>query len=89
MLAFLAPPKGVLDPLRTSDCTIAVFSGGLGSTECEALSMILVATELRKLGFELERTTYKRTRVCVRSVLAFSAFLRVCWSRPVYLTILS
>ena len=53
----LSPPKGVLEPPRTSDCTNAVFSGGLGSTGCEALGLVLVVTELRELGFQLERAT--------------------------------
>ena len=50
-------PQGVLEPPRTSDCTIAVVSGGLGSTRCEAPSPVLVVTELRELVFQLERPT--------------------------------
>ena len=57
MLAFLAPPQGMLEPPRTSDCTIAVVFGGLGSTWCEAPSQVLVVTELRELVFQLERPT--------------------------------
>ena len=50
-------PQCVLEPPRTSDCTIVVFSGGLGSTECEASSPVLVLTKLRELVFQLERPT--------------------------------
>ena len=50
-------PKGVLEPPRTSDCTIVVVSGGLGSPECEAPSPFLVVTELRELVFQLEMPT--------------------------------
>ena len=50
-------PQGVLEPPRTSDCTIVVVSGGLGSTGCEAPSPVLVVTELRELVFQLERPT--------------------------------
>ena len=50
-------PQGVLEPPRTSDCTIVVVSGGLGSTRCEAPSPVLVVTELRELVFQLERPT--------------------------------
>ena len=42
---------GVLEPPRTSDCTIVVVYGGLGSPECEAPSPFLVVTELRELVF--------------------------------------
>ena len=47
--------QGLLEPPRTSDCTIAVVSGGLRSTGCEAPSPVLVVTELRELFFQLER----------------------------------
>ena len=50
-------PLGVLELPRTSDCTIAVVSGGLGSTGYEAPSPVLVVTELRELVFQLERAT--------------------------------
>ena len=76
---------GVLDPPRASDCPIVVVSGGLGSTRCEAPSPVLVVTELRVLVFQLERPTGKHTGVCLRSLLAFLASLRVCWSRHVHL----
>ena len=49
--------QGALEPPRTSDCTIAVVSGGLGSTRCEASSPVLVVTEPRELVFQLERPT--------------------------------
>ena len=42
---------GLLKPLRTSDCTIVVVSGGIGSTRCEEPSPVLVETELRELVF--------------------------------------
>ena len=51
------PFQAVLEPPRTSDCTIAVVSGGLGSTRCEAPSPFLVVSELRELVFQLERAT--------------------------------
>ena len=54
---FFGLPKGVLEPPRTSDCTMVVVSGGLGSTRCEAPSPVLVVTELRELVFQLERPT--------------------------------
>ena len=47
----------LLEPPRTSDCTIVVVFGGLGSTGCEAPSPVLVVTELRELVFQLERPT--------------------------------
>ena len=50
-------PRGVLEPPRASDCTIAVVSGGLGSTGSEAPSPVLVVTDLRELVFQLERAT--------------------------------
>ena len=50
-------PQGVLEPPRTSYCTIAVVSGGLGSTRCEAPNPFLVVSELRELVFQLERAT--------------------------------
>ena len=50
-------PQGALEPPLTSDCTIVVVSGGLGSTQCEAPSPVLVVTELRELVFQLERAT--------------------------------
>ena len=50
-------PQGVLEPPRTSDCTIVVVYGGLGSPECEAPSPFLVVTELRELVFQMERPT--------------------------------
>ena len=43
--------QGVLEPPPTYDCTIAVVSGGLGSTGYEAPSPVLVVTELRELVF--------------------------------------
>ena len=49
--------QGEFELLRTSDCTIAVVSGGLESTGCEAPSPVLVVTELRELVFQLERPT--------------------------------
>ena len=49
--------KGLLEPPRISDCTIAVFSGGLGSYHCEVPSSVLDATELHELAFRLERPT--------------------------------
>ena len=52
-----SPPQGALEPPRTSDSTIAVVSGGLGSTRCEVPSPFLVVTELRELIFQLERPT--------------------------------
>ena len=42
---------GLLEPPRTSDCTIVVVTGGLGTTRCEAPSPFLVVTELRELIF--------------------------------------
>ena len=49
------PPQsdalGVFEPPRTSDCTVVVVSGGLGSTRCEDPSPVLVVTELRELVF--------------------------------------
>ena len=53
----LRVPQGVLDLPRTSDGTTVVVSGGLGSTGCVASSPVLVVTELRELGFQLERLT--------------------------------
>ena len=50
-------PKGVLEPPRTSDCTIAVVSEGLGSSGCEAPSPDSMVTELREQDFQLERPT--------------------------------
>ena len=50
-------PQGVMELPRISDCTIAVVSGGLESTGCEAPSPFLVGTELRELGFQQERPT--------------------------------
>ena len=50
-------PEVVLEPPRTSDCTIAVVSGGLGSTRCEAPSPVFVVSELWELVFQLERAT--------------------------------
>ena len=52
-----SPPKCVLEPPRSSDCTTVVVFGGLGSTGCEAPSPVLVVTELRELVFQLERPT--------------------------------
>ena len=49
--------QGVFEAPRTSDCTIVVVSGELGSSGCEAPSPILVETELRELVFQLERAT--------------------------------
>ena len=46
-------PQGVLDLPRTSDCSIVVVSGGLGSTRCEEPSSVLVVTELREEVFNL------------------------------------
>ena len=63
-------PQGVLEPPRTSDCTIVDVSGGLGSAGCEAPSPVLVVSELWGLVFQLERPTSKHTGVCVRSVNA-------------------
>ena len=56
---FFCISRGVLKPIRASDCTIAVVSNGLGSTECEAPSSVLVVTELLELElvFQLERPT--------------------------------
>ena len=48
---------GVLEPPRTSDCTIVIVSGGIGSTRCETLSPVLVVTELRELVLQLYRPT--------------------------------
>ena len=76
---------GVLEPPRASDCTISVVSGGLVSTQCDAPRPVFVVTELRELVFQLERSTWKHTGVCLRSMLAFLAPLRACWSRPVHL----
>ena len=42
---------------RVADCTIAVVSGKLGSTRCEAPSTVVVITELRELVFQRERPT--------------------------------
>ena len=42
---------GLLEPPRTSDCTIVFVAGGLGTTRCEAPSPFLVVTELRELIF--------------------------------------
>ena len=89
MLAFFSLPRGMLEQPRTSDFTTAVVSGGLGSTRCEAPSPFLVVTELRELVFQLKRPTLVHTGVCVRSMLAFLASPRVCWSRPVQLVALS
>ena len=72
----------MLEPLRTSDCTIAVVSGGLESTQCEAPSPVLVVTELRELVFQLERPTRKRTGVCARSMLAILAYLGPAGAAP-------
>ena len=47
----------VLEPPRISDCTIAVVSGVLGSTRCEAPSPFLVVTERRELVFQQEGPT--------------------------------
>ena len=47
-------PKGVLEPPRTSDCTIAVVSGGLEFIWCDAPSPVLVVTELRELVLQQE-----------------------------------
>ena len=50
--------QSVLEPPRTFGCTIAVVSGGLGSTRCDALSPFLVVTELRELVvIQLEKQT--------------------------------
>ena len=49
--------QGVLELPRISDYTIAVVSGGLGSTGCEAQSPVLVVTELHELVFQLENPT--------------------------------
>ena len=61
---------GVLEPPRTSDCTIAVVSGGLGSTRGEAPSPFLVVTELRELVFywrgQLESTLGCACAPCLR-----------------------
>ena len=62
MRDFLASLRLWLEPPRTSDCTIAVVSEGLGSTRreftrCDAPSPVLVVTELRELVFQLERPT--------------------------------
>ena len=62
--------------------------GGTGELEliwCDAPSPVLVVTELRELVFQPERPTCKHTKVRVRSMLAFLASPRVCWSRPVHL----
>ena len=48
-------PQGVLEPPRTSDCTIAVVSGELELIWYDAPSPVLVVTELRELVFLLER----------------------------------
>ena len=56
MSVFLAA-YGVLETPRTSDSSIIVVSGGLGSTGCEKPSQVLVVTELRGLVFQLERPT--------------------------------
>ena len=50
-------PNSVLKPPHIPDCTIAVVSGGLGSTKCEAPSPVLVVTELRELVFQREWPT--------------------------------
>ena len=57
MLVFVASSKGVLELPRASDFTIVVVSGVIGSTGCEALSPVLVVTELRDLVFQLEWAT--------------------------------
>ena len=79
----------MLELLCTSDCTIVVVSGGLGSTRCEAPSPVLVVTGLWELVFELERPTCKNTGVCVRSMIAFLAPIRYCFSRQVHQITLS
>ena len=53
----LSLPRGVLEPSRTSDCTFAVVSGGLGSIRSEAPSPFVVVTELCEQDFQLERPT--------------------------------
>ena len=82
-------PQGVLVLLRTSDCTIAVVPGGLGSTGCEGPSPFLVVTELPELVIQLERPPLKRTGVGVRFMLASLASPGACRSRPVHLIALS
>ena len=59
------------------------------STGCDAPSPFLVVIELRELVIQLVRPTCKRTGVCVRSMPAFLASVRACWSRPVDLIALS
>ena len=49
--------QDVQEPPRTSDCTIVIVSGGLGSAECGASSPVLVVTELREIVFRLEAVT--------------------------------
>ena len=78
-------PQDSFEPPLTSDCTIVIVSGGLGSSGCDAPSPVLVVTELRELVFQLERPIGKQTGVCVRSLLAFFFFPRVFWSFPVHL----
>ena len=66
LVAFVLRPQGVLEPLRTSDCTAVVVSGVHGSTECEAPSSVLVLTELRELVFQLAKQLqlYARAPSC-------------------------
>ena len=47
----------MIESTRASDCNIVVVSGGLGSTGFEAPSPDLVVTELRELGFKLDKPT--------------------------------
>ena len=53
----LSLPRGVLEPPRSSYCTIVVVSGGLKTTRCEAPSPVWSVTELRVLIFQQERPT--------------------------------
>ena len=47
----------MLEPPRTSDCTIVFVSGGLEFIYCDAPSPVLVVNEPRELVFQLKRAT--------------------------------
>ena len=82
--------KPSLEPAR-----LVVYSfplsvvGKWGPLGARRPSQVLVVTELRELVFHLERPTCKHTGGCVRSILAFLASPRVCWSRHEHLIALS
>ena len=56
-IVFITSTQGVLEPPRSSDCTIVVVSWGLGSTRCEEPSPVLVVPKLREVVFQLKRPT--------------------------------